>query len=91
MLSDTLRQSVASLTTSIDNLAARQPAPTPPPVVTGGSVSDTDVQTAVDAIDAQTKRLDTLVNPIPPAASSTSTSVDVPASVAGTDFANPIK
>lgn len=89
MLTDALKAAVTDLTTAIDGVAARQPAPSGPPTVLGGSVADVDVQTAIDGVNAQTARLATLVNPIPVQAPALTTSE--PALVPPTDFANPIK
>lgn len=86
MLTDALKAAVKDLTTAIDGVAARQPAPSDPPTVLGGSVADVDVQTAIDGVNAQTARLSTLVNPSPVQAPTSSGPTLVPA----TDFANPI-
>lgn len=91
LLRDALRLAVTDLTTAIDGVAARQPTPSDPPPAIGGSVSDADVQTAIDGVNAQTTRLATLVNPTPVPVSASNSSETGPAPVAATDFANPIK
>jgi hypothetical protein len=64
VLTEDLTSAVLGLTASVDALAARQPV-TVPPIVTGGSVSDADVQQAIDGVKTQTARINTLVNPNP--------------------------
>lgn len=93
-LTDDLKATVAGLTTSVDNLAARQPVTVPPPVL-GGSVADSDVFQAITDVKTQTARIDTLVNPNPvqvPAQPASSGPTLVPATdaPATTDFANPL-
>lgn len=84
MLTDDLKASVNGLTTSVDNLAARQPVPTP----LGGSVSDVDVLQAITDVKTQSARIDTLVNPNPPVPPVTQAPATAPATT--TNFADPL-
>lgn len=89
-LTDDLKAAVTGLTTSVDNLALRQPPVTIPPPL-GGSVADADVLSALTTVKEQTARIDTLVNPTPkPVQAATSTGPELvpPAPV---DFSDPLK
>lgn len=86
-LTDDLKAAVSGLTTSVDNLALRQP-PVVPPVVTG-SVSDADVLQTITDVKAQSARIDSLVNPTPkPVQAATSTGPEL---VPPVDFSDPLK